>query len=104
MSACVDRVLSLSRSSSETVVAAAAGSAVVAGLFAWYAKGLPEFTDVSQYRPKLASKVFSVDGRLIGEFYEERRIVVPYEQIPKRLVQAFIAAEDKKFFDHVSNA
>lgn len=82
------------------VVGGAASGAVVAGLFAWYAKGLPEFTDVSQYRPKLASKVFSVDGRLIGEFYEERRIVVPYEQIPKRLVQAFIAAEDKKFFDH----
>jgi penicillin-binding protein 1A len=82
------------------VVGSVGGGVAVAGLFAWYAKGLPEFTDVSQYRPKLASKVFSVDGRLIGEFYEERRIVVPYEQIPKRLVQAFIAAEDKKFFDH----
>jgi penicillin-binding protein 1A len=42
----------------------------------------------------------SVDGRLIGEFYTERRIVVPYQRIPKRLIQAFIAAEDKKFFDH----
>jgi penicillin-binding protein 1A len=82
------------------VVGGFAGAAGVAGLFAMYAKGLPEFDDVSQYKPKLASKVFSVDGRLIGEFYEERRIVVPYEQIPKRLVQAFIAAEDKKFFDH----
>ena len=83
-----------------TVVGGLAGAVGVAGLFAMYAKGLPEFDNVSQYRPKLASKVFSVDGRLIGEFYEERRIVVPYEQIPKRLVQAFIAAEDKKFFDH----
>ncbi len=76
------------------------GGVAGSALMAYYAEGLPEFSDVSQYRPKLASKVYSVDGRLIGEFYEERRIVVPYEQIPKRLVQSFIAAEDKKFFDH----
>jgi penicillin-binding protein 1A len=82
------------------VVGGVAGAAVVAGIFVYYAKDLPEFDDVSQYRPKLATKVYSVDGRLIGEFYEERRVVVPYERIPKRLVQAFIAAEDKKFFDH----
>ena len=82
------------------VVGAVLGAIAVSGMFAYYAEGLPEFDDVSQYRPKLASKVFSIDGRLIGEFYEERRIVVPYEQIPKRLVQAFIAAEDKKFFEH----
>ena len=82
------------------VVVGAAAGAVVVGMFVYYAKGLPEFDDVSQYRPKLASKVYSVDGRLIGEFYEERRIVVPYERMPRRLVQAFIASEDKKFFDH----
>jgi penicillin-binding protein 1A len=81
-------------------VGGAVAAAAVAGIFVWYGDGLPEFDDVSQYRPKLASKVFSVDGRLIGEFYEERRIVVPYERIPKRLVQSFIAAEDKNFFDH----
>lgn len=82
------------------VVVGVAGAAVVTSLFVYYAKGLPEFDDVTQYHPKLASKVFSVDGRLIGEFYEERRIVVSYETIPRRLVQAFVAAEDKKFFDH----
>ena len=37
---------------------------------------------------------------LAGEFYDERRKVVPYERIPKRLVQAFIASEDASFFDH----
>jgi penicillin-binding protein 1A len=79
------------------VVAAGIGGAVA---FAYYSENLPEFDDVSQYRPKLATRVTSVDGRLIGEFYTERRIVVPYERIPKRLIQAFIAAEDKKFFDH----
>ncbi len=82
------------------VVLSSAGVVGVGAMFVYYAKGLPEFDDVSQYHPKLASKVFSVDGRLIGEFYEERRIVVSYETIPRRLVQAFVAAEDKKFFDH----
>jgi penicillin-binding protein 1A len=82
------------------VVIGSAGVVGVVGVFVYYAKGLPEFDDVSQYRPKLASKVFSVDGRLIGEFYEERRVLVAYERIPKRLVQAFMASEDKKFFDH----
>jgi penicillin-binding protein 1A len=81
-------------------VGAALAAVSVIGVAAWYGDGLPEFDDVTQYRPKLASKVFSADGRLIGEFYEERRIVVSYERIPKRLVQAFIAAEDKNFFDH----
>lgn len=81
-------------------VGGCAGVVGVTAMFVYYANDLPEFDDVSQYRPKLASKVYSVDGRLIGEFYEERRIVVPYERIPRRLVQAFIAAEDKKFFDH----
>lgn len=83
-----------------SVVVGTAGTVGLASVFVYYAKGLPEFDDVKQYRPKLATKVYSVDGRLIGEFYEERRVVVPYERIPKRLVQAFIAAEDKKFFDH----
>jgi len=81
-------------------VGATVGVAGLMATFVYYAHDLPEFDDVSQYRPKLASRIFSVDGRLIGEFYEERRIVVPYEGIPRRLVQAFIAAEDKKFFDH----
>src|ERR1041385_5130839 len=77
-----------------------AGVAAGAVLFVAYSRDLPEFTSVDQYRPKLSTKVLSVDGRLIGEFYNERRVVVPYERIPKRLIQAFIAVEDQSFFDH----
>lgn len=79
------------------VIAGGIGGVVMYGK---YSEDLPSFTSVDQYRPKLVSKVFSVDGRLIGEFGLERRIVVPYERVPKRLTQAFIATEDKKFFDH----
>jgi len=65
-----------------------------------YGTDLPTFSSVDEYRPKLITRVYSVDGRLIGEFGTEKRRIVPYERIPKRLVQAFIATEDKKFFDH----
>ena len=74
--------------------------AAVAVLFVAYSRDLPEFNDVGQYRPKLVTKVLSVDGRLIGEFYNERRIVVAYDRVPKRLIQAFLASEDQHFFDH----
>jgi penicillin-binding protein 1A len=76
------------------------GVVVVAGVVVHYAKNLPAFDSVDDYHPKLASRVYSADHRLIGEFYEERRIVVPYERIPKRLIQAFLSSEDGDFFDH----
>jgi penicillin-binding protein 1A len=76
------------------------GVVVVVGVFAYYAKDLPAFDSVDDYHPKLASRVYSADHRLIGEFYEERRILVPYERIPKRLIQAFLSSEDGDFFDH----
>ena len=71
------------------------------GFVSWkYADGLPDIPKVDAYRPPILTEVYTVDGVLAGEFYNERRKVVPYERIPKRLVQAFIAAEDADFFDH----
>lgn len=77
-------------------------AAVVGYGFVWwkYADGLPDIPKVDAYRPPILTEVYTVDGVLAGEFYHERRKVVPYERIPKRLVQAFIAAEDADFFDH----
>lgn len=65
-----------------------------------YAEGLPEIPSAKDYRPPILSEFWSTDRVLAGEFYDERRKVVPYERIPKKLVQAFIAAEDDRFFDH----
>jgi penicillin-binding protein 1A len=71
------------------------------GFVSWkYADGLPDIPRVDAYRPPILTEVYTQDGVLAGEFYNERRKVVPYERIPKRLVQAFIAAEDSAFFDH----
>lgn len=61
---------------------------------------LPPLKSIMDYRPKIITEVYSNDGHLIGEFYTERRKVIPLEKMPKRLVQAFIAAEDSRFYDH----
>ena len=69
-------------------------------LYYKFSQGLPEIPKVDSYAPPVLSQVFTDDQVLAGEFYDERRKVVPYDHIPKRLVQAFIAAEDQSFFDH----
>lgn len=61
---------------------------------------LPPLKSIMDYRPKIITEVYSNDNHLIGEFYTERRKVRPLDQIPKRLVQAFISAEDGRFYDH----
>ncbi len=81
-----------------TAVTAAGMGYVV--LYLKFADGLPEVPRVDEYRPRTLSEVYTQDAVLAGEFYNQRRKVVPYDRIPKRLVQAFIAAEDSDFFDH----
>lgn len=61
---------------------------------------LPKLVKIEDYQPLLVSEVYDVNGERIGEFYRERRRVVPFEQIPKQLVQAFLAAEDSSFYEH----
>ncbi|MEN9799638.1 MAG: hypothetical protein RL653_3335 [Pseudomonadota bacterium] len=65
-----------------------------------YGDGLPGVPRPDEYFPPILSEVYTDDQVLAAEFYNERRKVVPYERIPKRLVQAFIASEDSSFFDH----
>ncbi len=73
----------------------------VYGFFYWaYADTLPDIPRVTEYRPPILTEVVTQDALLAGEFYNERRKVVPYDRVPKRLVQAFIASEDSSFFDH----
>ncbi len=79
-----------------------AGAAAVAGALAWrhFARGLPDIPTLAQYRPPLVTELVSGDGQLAGELFVERRKVVPFERIPRRLVQALVASEDKNFFEH----
>jgi penicillin-binding protein 1A len=61
---------------------------------------LPEVQALADYRPKVPLRVMTADGVLIGEFGEERRSVVRAEQVPKVLIDAILAAEDERFFEH----
>jgi len=61
---------------------------------------LPQLITVKDYQPLLVSQVFDRKGKKIGEFLRERRTLVPYNKIPKNLVNAFLAAEDDQFFQH----
>ena len=61
---------------------------------------LPDISDLSDYRPKLPLRVYSVEGVLIGEFGEERRQLTPIKEIPKVMVDAVLAIEDARFYEH----
>ena len=65
-----------------------------------FSQDLPKLERVEDYRPQLVTQVFDKAGTKIGEFWQENRYVLPYDQIPKRVVDAFIASEDERFWDH----
>src|SRR5271170_4192632 len=83
-----------------TVLLAVAGS-VFAGLTIWYfGRDLPDYQQLAHYQPAIMTRVQAGDGRLLAEYATERRVFVAIEAIPKRVVDAFLSAEDKNFYSH----
>ncbi|MBI2952396.1 PBP1A family penicillin-binding protein [bacterium] len=71
------------------------------GVYRHYNRKLPkDLTLIQDYDPSVLSQVFAADGTVIGEFFIQRRVVVPLDSIPKVVIQAFVAAEDARFFEH----
>jgi penicillin-binding protein 1A len=67
----------------------------------WYfSTGLPDYKKLEVYEPPVSSRVYSENGELIAEYAIEKRLFVPYDAIPKLIINAFLAAEDKNFFSH----
>jgi penicillin-binding protein 1A len=67
----------------------------------WYFSiGLPDYKKLSNYQPPISSRVYSEDSKLIAEYAIEKRLFVPFESIPKKIVNSFLSAEDKNFFNH----
>ena len=67
----------------------------------WYFSiGLPDYKKLSNYQPPISSRVYSEDGKLIAEYALEKRLFVPYESIPEKVINSFLSAEDKNFFSH----
>ena len=67
----------------------------------WYFSiGLPDYKKLSNYQPPISSRVYSSDGKLIAEYAIQKRLFVPYDSIPKVVINSFLSAEDKNFFNH----
>jgi penicillin-binding protein 1A len=80
-----------------------AGLGVIYYLFERISKETPEITKVSDYRPLGVTQIISTENgqnKVMAEFYKEKRYLTPYDQIPQKLVQAFLSAEDSTFFEH----
>ena len=72
----------------------------VSGYVFYLMAKLPRVDRLADYKPPIVSQVFGDDGTLVGEFYLERRIVVPVNKMPRKLIQAFVSAEDANFYSH----
>ena len=67
----------------------------------WYFSiGLPDYKKLSNYQPPISSRVYSADGKLIAEYAIQKRLFIPYDSIPKVVINSFLSAEDKNFFNH----
>jgi penicillin-binding protein 1A len=75
--------------------------AVAATWLIWdYSKDLPDYSQLQDYEPPVMTRVHASDGALVAEYAKERRLYIPIQAVPKRVMDAFIAAEDKNFWEH----
>ncbi len=66
-----------------------------------FGKGLPDYDQLARYEPPVMTRVHAADGSLIAEYARQRRLFVPIEAIPKQVKEAFLAAEDQNFYEHI---
>jgi penicillin-binding protein 1A len=67
----------------------------------WYfSSDLPDYKILANYKPPISSRVHSGEGQLIAEYALQKRLFIPYESIPKKVIYSFVSAEDKNFFSH----
>ncbi|PRY65127.1 penicillin-binding protein 1A [Vreelandella songnenensis] len=77
-----------------------AAALAVVGAAIYFSPGLPDVRQLQNFELHSPLRIFTNDGKLIGEFGEERRVVVDFDEIPQNMVNALIAAEDTNYFDH----
>lgn len=82
------------------LIIALVGTAGAIGVFWHFGRGLPDYQQLADYEPATVTRVHAGDGRLLTEFARQRRVFVPFDAIPKRVVKAFLSAEDKDFYQH----
>ncbi len=72
----------------------------VSGLLYHYSRDLPDYSQLQDYEPPVMTRVHAADGELLAEYAKERRLYLPIQAIPKLVINAFISAEDKNFYEH----
>ena len=73
---------------------------LVVAVFSHYSKDLPDYSYLKDYQPPTLSRIYADDGRMMAVVAEEQRIFVPINAIPKRVIDAFLSAEDADFYQH----
>jgi len=76
------------------------GVAAAAGLIWHFSKDLPDYSQLQDYEPPVMTRIHASDGSLLGEYAKERRLYLPIQAVPKLVINCFLAAEDKNFYEH----
>src|SRR5579883_3089241 len=76
------------------------GVAATAGLLWHFSKDLPDYSQLQDYEPPVMTRVHAADGSLLAEYANQRRLYIPIQAVPKLVINAFLAAEDKNFYQH----
>ncbi len=82
------------------ITLAVLGLLLAVAVFHSYNKGLPDFSELASYDPPTVTRLYAADGKLLNEYATEKRVFVPLKAIPKRVIDAFLSAEDKNFYSH----
>src|SRR5882724_6870747 len=77
-----------------------AAVAAAAALLWHYSQSLPDYSQLQDYEPAVMTRVHASDGSLLAEYARERRLYTPIQAVPKLVSNAFVAAEDKNFYEH----
>ena len=78
----------------------AAAVFLIFSAFWYFSYDLPDFKKLSVYEPSVLSRVYDDSGNLVAEYAIEKRLFIPYDSIPKKVINSFLSAEDKNFFNH----
>src|ERR1700751_766960 len=76
------------------------GVGAVAGMLLHFSKDLPDYSQLQDYEPPVMTRVHASDGSLVAEYATQRRLYIPIQAVPKMVINAFLAAEDKNFYEH----
>ncbi len=76
------------------------GVGAVAAVLWHFSRDLPDYSQLRNYEPPVMTRVHAADGSLLAEYADERRLYLPIQAVPKLVIDAFLAAEDKNFYEH----